>query len=130
MNSTPISPSALAALDYPTKLALAIKLSRQQVRPQTANLDNRETAPPFADFIRAVAPYYQFSRFHLFLAAKLGAFLHAVEREESPRLALSVPTRYGKSLVASVLLPAYAIGRNPDWPFLHASYTADLSNGF
>jgi predicted phage terminase large subunit-like protein len=124
----------LKALDYPTKLALAIKLqrqqSRQQQRPRIQNLDNRDGAPSFAEFIRQVAPFYQFSRFHTFLAAKLEAFLLAVEREESPRLALSVPTRYGKSQVASVFLPAYAIGRNPDWPLIHASYTADLSNNF
>lgn len=75
-------------------------------------------------------PGYEFARFHEFLTAKLEGFLHAVEREESPRLVLSVPPRHGKSLVSSVLLPAYALGRNPDWPVIHASYSADLSNDF
>lgn len=115
-------------LDYSIDQLLQGLVSDPATNPR--NLDNRTASPPFVEFIRAVAPYYQFSRFHSFLAAKLERFLHAVEREESPRLALSVPTRYGKSTLASVLLPAYVIGRNPDWPLIHASYTADLSNGF
>src|SRR6185503_16738897 len=36
----------------------------------------------------------------------------------------------GKSVLSSVLLPAYALGRNPDWPVIHASYGAELSNDF
>lgn len=81
-------------------------------------------------FVSQVFPGYVWTPFHCFLAAKLEAFLLSTEREESPRLALSVPPRHGKSAMASVLLPAYALGRNPDWPIIHASYSADLSNDF
>jgi predicted phage terminase large subunit-like protein len=80
--------------------------------------------------VGTVFPGYQWTPFHRFLAAKLEALLLATEREESPRLVLSVPPRHGKSAMASVLLPAYALGRNPDWPLIHASYSADLSNDF
>lgn len=131
MNWTGISPNDLRALDYPTKLALAVKLTRQQAARSTApNRDNQADAPPFAAFVDAVFPGYEWTPFHRFLAAKLEAFLVAVETELSPRLALSVPPRHGKSQMASILLPAYALGRNPDWPLIHASYSADLSNDF
>src|ERR1700687_1160784 len=84
----------------------------------------------FLEFTLAVRPGYQASRLHQFLAQKLQEFLFAIERGESPRLILTMPPRHGKSLLASVALPAFALGRNPDWPVIHASYGADLSNDF
>jgi predicted phage terminase large subunit-like protein len=41
-----------------------------------------------------------------------------------------MPPRHGKSLLASHCFPAWTLARFPDWPLIHTSYTADLSNDF
>ena len=82
------------------------------------------------DFACRVWPSYRPGRVHEYVAGRLDEFLVACEREESPRLLLTMPPRHGKSLLASVFLPAFALGRNPDWPVIHASHTADLSHDF
>ena len=109
--------------------SLRDQLLRGLIQPD-GNLDNQADAISFGEFVSAVFPGYVWTPFHRFLAAKLEAVLLATEREESPRLVLSVPPRHGKSQMASVFLPAYALGRNPDWPLIHASYSAELSNDF
>ncbi|NML92869.1 terminase large subunit domain-containing protein [Novosphingobium olei] len=43
------------------------------------------------------------------------------------RLIINVPPRYGKSLVCSVALPAFLLGRNPHAQIINATYANDLS---
>lgn len=43
------------------------------------------------------------------------------------RLIINIPPRYGKSLMASVTLPAFLLGRRPSAEIICASYAADLS---
>jgi hypothetical protein len=81
-------------------------------------------------FTLQVVPDYQPARLHRYLATKLDTFLAAIERQQSPRLLLSVPPRHGKSQLASISFPAYVLGKHPDWPIIHTSYNADLSNDF
>lgn len=87
-------------------------------------------ALPFLEFQCRTAPGYRPARLHHFLAGVLEDFLTRIELNLSPRLLVTLPPRHGKSALCSVGLPAYALGRNPDWPVIHASYTADLSNDF
>ena len=99
-------------------------------RAEAARNEAVRTQIGLLDFVLRVFPRYQATPLHRFLAERLEAFLLAVEREEAPRLVLTVPPRHGKSQIASIGLLAYALGRNPDWPVIHTSYTADLSNDF
>jgi predicted phage terminase large subunit-like protein len=46
------------------------------------------------------------------------------------KLAIITPPRHGKSLLSSVLLPAYFLGRNPAKNVICASYGAELSEGW
>src|SRR5207302_8405805 len=47
-----------------------------------------------------------------------------------PRLVLTLPPRSLKSMVASVCLPAWMLGRNPAARILCASYSEDLAHKF
>src|SRR6478672_10154710 len=44
------------------------------------------------------------------------------------RLLITVPPRSGKSLFASVALPAYLLGRNPSCRIIAASYSGELAS--
>jgi len=46
------------------------------------------------------------------------------------RLAMSMPPRHSKSLMCSVLFPAWWLAHNPTKEIIHASYAAALSNKF
>jgi predicted phage terminase large subunit-like protein len=85
---------------------------------------------PLLPFTRALFPAYEPSLFHVYLCQKLTQFLRDVEAEKSPRMLLTVPPRHGKSEMGSVHFPAWVLGEHPDWPLIHVSYTAELSNEF
>jgi predicted phage terminase large subunit-like protein len=97
---------------------------------QAGTLRHGQTPEDLLAFTLQVLPHYQPASLHRYLAAKLEVFLAAIEREESPRLLLSMPPRHGKSQLASISFPAYVLGKHPDWPIIHTSYAADLSNDF
>lgn len=46
------------------------------------------------------------------------------------KLAVVLPPRHGKTTLASILLPAYFLGRNPRGNVITASYGAELSEGW
>lgn len=56
--------------------------------------------------------------------------LEAVERGDLTRLMLFLPPGHAKSTYASVLFPAWYIGRNPRKNLISASYGADLASRF
>lgn len=60
----------------------------------------------------------------------LARALEKVESGENPRLLICIPPRHGKSLLASVALPAWILGRNPSAKVICASYGQDLSRDF
>ncbi len=49
---------------------------------------------------------------------------------KTPRLLVAVPPRFGKSMLGSVALPAWALGRQPGTKIICASYVDQLSRGF
>ena len=53
--------------------------------------------------------------------------LEAVAAGELLRLIINIPPRYGKSLLASILFPAWVWLSNPGERFLFASYSSQLS---
>lgn len=46
------------------------------------------------------------------------------------RVYVGMPPRHGKSLMCSVLFPAWCLGLHPEWEIIHISYAASLSNDF
>lgn len=56
--------------------------------------------------------------------------LERVERGEVKRLILQVPPRYGKSELASILFPAWYLGKHPEKEIIVSSYSAELAQDF
>lgn len=56
--------------------------------------------------------------------------LEAVARGEVKRLILNLPPRHGKSLLASVFLPSWFLGRNPHRNVIACSYGSELADDF
>lgn len=63
------------------------------------------------------------ARHHLYLIDRL----ESVERGEIKRLMVFMPPGSAKSTYASILFPAWYIGRHPDRSIIHASHTTELA---
>lgn len=75
-----------------------------------------------------LAPEAEFSRALHFRA--LACTLERVANGEIRRLLIAIPPRHGKSLLASVALPAWILGRDPTRKIICASYGDQLSRDF
>ncbi len=80
----------------------------------------------FQHYIEQVAPYLQSTKFHKSYYRVLEAFAS----RKIKKLIVSIPPQHGKSLGASVLLPAYMLGLNPELRVAIASYSGTLANRF
>lgn len=80
----------------------------------------------FIDFAKCVYPYLTLSTFHQHYYRVLEAFSQGKVR----RLIVTMPPQHGKSVGASVLLPAYMLGLNPDLRVAIASYSGSLAARF
>ena len=76
----------------------------------------------------ALAPEATFSFAPHFRA--LARALEKVATGETRRLLIAIPPRHGKSLLASVALPAWILGRDPTRKVICASYGESLSKDF
>lgn len=74
-------------------------------------------------FIKYTFRKYQIEPFHELVADTLDAVISGA----SDRLMIFAPPQHGKSQLASVHLPAYWLGKNPDMPVILASYGASLA---
>lgn len=80
----------------------------------------------FASFASSVEPSLELTAFHNAYYRTLEAFAHGRIR----RLLVTMPPQHGKSLGATVLLPAYLLGLNPALKVAIASYNALLASRF
>jgi predicted phage terminase large subunit-like protein len=80
----------------------------------------------FSDFATAAYSFVSQSNFHRAYYRVLEHFA----RGEIRKLIVSVPPQHGKSLGASVLLPAYMLGLDPDRKIAIASYNQTLASRF
>jgi len=81
-------------------------------------------------FTQKFYPQYNPGWLHHDIAARLEHFLQQVENQESPRLMLLVPPRHGKSELASIRFPAWALGHHPEWELINCGYNLDLPMKF
>ncbi len=89
-------------------------------------MSNNHTALPFVDFARGVFPFLDVRPFHENYYRLLQAFADGRIR----RLMITMPPQHGKSLGASVLLPSYILGLDPDRRIAIASYSSSLASRF
>jgi predicted phage terminase large subunit-like protein len=79
-----------------------------------------------ATFAETFYPGWLAGDFHELLAGKLEDCF----RRKIRRLAISVPPQHGKSRLASVNFPAWAMTKAPRMRFFQAGHSGDLSRGF
>lgn len=72
-------------------------------------------------------PDYQAGWFHIELAEELDKFIADIEAGLSPRLLIEAPPRHGKSELTSRQLPAFVLGKHPEWEIIAASYALSLA---
>ncbi len=80
----------------------------------------------FIDFAVSAYSFVTLTRFHKTYYRALEHFA----RGEIRKLIVSMPPQHGKSLGASVMLPAYLLGLNPDLKVAVSSYNATLASRF
>ena len=83
-------------------------------------------AEGFPEFASAVFSHIRQTPFHRTYYRVLEHFA----RGDIRKLIVTVPPQHGKSLGASVLLPAYILGKDPDRKIAVASYNASLASRF
>jgi len=71
---------------------------------------------------------YQIGRIHEEICELLMAFIEACERKLGPRLIIQLPPRHGKSQIVSRCLPAFILGKHPEWEVVTATYAQDLAS--
>ena len=89
-------------------------------------LKSRASLIPFARYmspdpdnrVDALCSSYEVARHH----RVIGAALEEVEAGRIKRLMISCPPRHGKTKLASMLFPAWAVGRNPRKSIVFATY--------
>jgi predicted phage terminase large subunit-like protein len=79
-------------------------------------------------YITYTSPRYKCSDFSRAVCAALDKFTQDVLDRKRPILILQAPPQHGKSEIVSRKLPAYLLGRFPDWRIGTASYSSDLAN--
>lgn len=80
----------------------------------------------FLCFCMAVMPTFSPTKFHTFLVEKLQNVYLKLKQGEDVRLMIEMPPRHGKTTLASVLFPAWIMGKEK-WPYVCASYGASLA---
>lgn len=113
------------------RLAKAVRRKKAKATVQQREMASRTLARRrLIHYIRRKNPKYLAGWVHQDICSRLERFTRQVEAGESPRLMLFMPPRHGKSMIASVNYPAWALGNHPDWEIINASYAVSLPLGF
>ena len=97
------------------------------VTPETAVFLKKAAQDNLMNFCQLVDKSYMASWHHELIAQKLENALLRVHNGEKVRLILSIPPRHGKSQLASIYFPAWALGKYPDIKFIMSTYGMELS---
>lgn len=81
-------------------------------------------------FTKQFLPNYKAGWMHHDICRRLEKFIKDIEDGKSPRLMITMPPRHGKSELASIRFPAFALGKHPEWEIIHATHTLSLTEGF
>lgn len=75
-----------------------------------------------------VSEWYKPAAWHKHLAAQLMGFYRLCVAGESPRYIIEAPPRHGKTELTSKHFPAWALGNQPTWEVIFATYAQDLAS--
>lgn len=93
-----------------------------------ALLARRKARRGLHDYIRYTNPRYKPSFFSETVCAALDQFVSDVQAGKRPILILQAPPQHGKSEMVSRKLPAYLLGKFPEWRIGAASYSDELAS--
>ena len=82
------------------------------------------------EFTKRFHPNYQAGWVHRDVCRRLEKFLQDVVEQKSPRLMLFLPPRSGKSQLASINFPSWALGHYPWMEIIASSYAVSLPINF
>jgi predicted phage terminase large subunit-like protein len=102
-----------------------VQISRKEAAAEL--LGRRKARKGLADYISYTNPRYTRSWFSDSVCKKLDQFIDDVRAGKRPILTFQAPPQHGKSEIVSRKLPAYLLGRFPDWRVAGASYNDDLA---
>jgi predicted phage terminase large subunit-like protein len=88
--------------------------------------DPEEARNRFLPFVRAVWPEFIYGGHHKIMAD----VFERIDRGEVKRCIINLPPRHTKSRFASVLFPAWYLGKHPQDKILECSHTASLAQDF
>jgi predicted phage terminase large subunit-like protein len=91
-------------------------------------LARRKARVNIHEYIRYTSPQYKTSTFSQTVCAALDKFVEDVQAGKRPILILQAPPQHGKSDMVSRNLPAYMLGRFPEWRIAATSYSSELAN--
>src|SRR5262250_1795989 len=89
-------------------------------------LQLRLTRRSLSRFATTMMPAFELAPAHQLIIRYLERLLSG----EIRKLAVITPPRHGKSTLGNVMLPAFALGRNPRETVITVSYGSDLAEGF
>lgn len=81
-------------------------------------------------FIQRFRPKYKAGWVHQDICRRLEKFVQDVADGKEPRLLLMMPPRSGKSEIGSRHLPAWVLGKYPEWEIIAGSHTSSLTMSF
>lgn len=81
-------------------------------------------------YVERRVPNYKTSFAHEHVCNKIEQFVRDVADGKSPRMILQLPSRFGKSQLASEAAPAWILGWHPDWDIILSSATLKLPTRF
>jgi len=99
---------------------------------ETSSTENRDFLRHAAqnsllNFAQLLNPKFEALWYHELIAEKLEEALEKAANNGKARIILTIPPRHGKSQLASIYFPAWALGKHPDMPIILSSYGAELS---
>lgn len=110
---------------------IPIDAPKLEVDPATRELALRELQKRrLIEFTKVFHPRYQAGWVHADICRRLEKFVADVAAGKSPRLMILMPPRHGKSQLASVMFPAWALGHHPEFEIIACAYAISLPLDF
>lgn len=104
-----------------------LKKEEQKISLVQREIASRELARrSLLHFVERRVANYKTAWVHELVTSQLEEFLQEVVEQKSPRMMLPICPRAGKSELASVSFPAWALGKYPHLRFILASHSNDL----
>lgn len=98
--------------------------------PEKVNVLVQAARNSLLSYCQVVDPRYMANFHHEIIAEKLERALKDVKQNKKVRIILEVPPRHGKSELATIKFPSWALGKEPDLPLIITSYSAELAEDF